>query len=112
MAKCSYCNKKLNFLTKYVCNECGKVLCGKCLTRVDYNSNADDLLHRVDSSYTSPKYSLWKEAHYLCKSCAKSYQQKMGNMINPNRSLEIFSYNKSDFSRLYFRKQGGRYNCF
>ena len=33
MAKCSYCNKKLNFLTKYVCNECGKVLCGKCLTK-------------------------------------------------------------------------------
>lgn len=96
MAKCSYCNKKLNFLTKYVCNECGKVLCGKCLTKVDYDSNADDLLHRVDSSYTSPKYSLWKEAHYLCKSCAKSYQQKMANMIKAienNEDVKIVSSN-------------------
>ena len=96
MAKCSYCNKKLNFLTKYVCNECVKVLCGKCLTKVDYDSNADDLLHRVDSSYTSPKYSLWKEAHYLCKSCAKSYQQKMVNMIKAienNEDVKIVSSN-------------------
>ena len=103
MAKCSYCDKKVNFLTKYVCSGCGKVMCGKCLVEVEYNSCADDLLHRVDSTYVSPKYSLRKGKHFLCKTCAESYQRKMSNMIKAIDNNEVVKTVSNNY-------QGSRFN--
>lgn len=53
MAKCFYCGKSLNFLTKYVCACCGKEMCSKCREKVRYDGDINKLLCSADDDYVN-----------------------------------------------------------
>lgn len=80
--KCYKCHKELGMLSQFTCKHCGKTMCKDCAVNVHSNSKADDLLHKVDSYWKTPKFSLRKMSRYLCEDCAKVYQQKINIMAS------------------------------
>lgn len=106
MAKCSVCNRKVNFFTEYRCTYCGKSLCSNCIIKVPFDEDIDDLLSRVDNDYKTPYQRLILRSYYLCKSCSKLYLQKYNAMkeaINNNPDVKTVSdnYQGNKFNNLH-----------
>lgn len=81
MAKCFYCGKSLNFLTKYVCACCGKEMCSKCREKVRYDGDINKFLCSADDDYVTPNSRLLG-SHYLCKDCSPQYEVKYKRMLD------------------------------
>ena len=80
-------SKKIGFLTKHECANCGKAMCNKCRVKVNYDDYACKLLAKIEPSFSYPEpiqisYFSFHIGYELCKECAVIYERKVANMRN------------------------------